>query len=139
MKTSLTWLNEYLEESVAVDEQSAADLAERIERTSVEVDSVTTLAGKQDGLVVAQVKTVAPHPDSDHMVITQVDIGQDELIQVVTGAPNVAEGQYVILAQVGSHIIDHNTGDMIEIKQATLRGETSFGMQIGRASCRERV
>ena len=130
MKTSLTWLNEYLEESVAVDEQSAADLAERIERTSVEVDSVTTLAGKQDGLVVAQVKTVAPHPDSDHMVITQVDIGQDELIQVVTGAPNVAEGQYVILAQVGSHIIDHNTGDMIEIKQATLRGETSFGMLV---------
>ena len=97
MKTNLTWLNDYLDQTIALDQQAVADLAEQVARTSVEVDSVTTLAQQQDGLVVAEVVSVVPHPDSDHMVITQVNIGEPELVQVVTGAPNVAVGQLVVL------------------------------------------
>ncbi|MGX7051661.1 phenylalanine--tRNA ligase subunit beta [Leuconostoc palmae] len=130
MKISLKWLNQFLSENISLDEKTVNDLAEKVERTSVEVDSVSTLAKKQDGLVVAKVCSIVAHPDSDHMVITQLDIGQKELVQVVTGAPNVAEGQLVILAKVGAHILDAATGKLVELKVANLRGQESFGMLV---------
>ena len=130
MKTNLTWLNDYLDQAISLDRQAVADLAEQVARTSVEVDSVTTLAQQQDGLVVAEVVSVVPHPDSDHMVITQVNIGEPELIQVVTGAPNVAEGQLVVLAKVGAHIVNHETGELVTLSAANLRGEVSHGMLV---------
>lgn len=130
MKTNLTWLNDYLDQAISLDQQAVADLAEQVARTSVEVDSVTTLAQQQDGLVVAEVVSVLPHPDSDHMVITQVNIGEPELIQVVTGAPNVAEGQLVVLAKVGAHIVNHETGELVTLSVANLRGEVSHGMLV---------
>ena len=119
MKTSLTWLNEYLNNAINLDEQAVADLAERIERTSVEIDSSATLAGKQDGLVVAEVVQVTSHPDSDHMVIAKLNIGENDLTQVVTGAPNIEVGQLVILAKVGAHIINHESGELMAIQAAT--------------------
>lgn len=130
MKTNLTWLNDYLDQAISLDQQAVADLAEQVARTSVEVDSVTTLAQQQDGLVVAEVVSVVPHPDSDHMVITQVNIGEPELVQVVTGAPNVAEGQLVVLAKVGAHIINHESGELMTLTAANLRGEMSYGMLV---------
>ncbi|CAH1856100.1 phenylalanine--tRNA ligase subunit beta [Convivina intestini] len=130
MKTNLRWLNEYLDQKIDLAAQPVQNLAETLERTSVEVDSVSTLAGQQDGLVVARVMSVEPHPDSDHMFITQVSIGQVEPIQIVTGAPNVAVDQLVILAQVGAHIIDRQSGELVEIKAVKLRGEESFGMLV---------
>lgn len=130
MKTNLTWLNDYLDQAISLDQQAVADLAEQVARTSVEVDSVTTLAQQQDGLVVAEVVSVVPHPDSDHMVITQVNIGEPKLIQVVTGAPNVAEGQLVVLAKVGAHIVNHETGELVTLSAANLRGEVSHGMLV---------
>lgn len=130
MKTSLTWLNEYLNNAINLDEQAVADLAERIERTSVEIDSSATLAGKQDGLVVAEVVQVTSHPDSDHMVIAKLNIGENDLTQVVTGAPNIEVGQLVILAKVGAHIINHESGELMVIQAANLRGETSQGMVV---------
>ncbi|GMA69486.1 phenylalanine--tRNA ligase beta subunit [Leuconostoc litchii] len=130
MKTSLTWLNEYLNHEMDLNPESISDLAEKVERTSVEIDSNTTIAQEQDGLVVAKVLSVEPHPDSDHMVITQIDAGEDEPIQIVTGAPNVAEGQMVILAKVGAHIINHENGELIELKAVKLRGESSYGMLV---------
>lgn len=130
MKTNLTWLNDYLDQTIALDQQAVADLAEQVARTSVEVDSVTTLAQQQDGLVVAEVVSVVPHPDSDHMVITQVNIGEPELVQVVTGAPNVAVGQLVVLAKVGAHIINRESGELMTLTAAKLRGEMSYGMLV---------
>ena len=61
MKTNLTWLNDYLDQTIALDQQAVADLAEQVARTSVEVDSVTTLAQQQDGLVVAEKLSVLYH------------------------------------------------------------------------------
>ena len=130
MKTNLTWLNDYLDQVISLDQQAVADLAEQVARTSVEVDSVTTLAQQQDGLVVAEVVSVVPHPDSDHMVITQVNIGEPELVQVVTGAPNVAEGQLVVLAKVGAHIINRESGELMTLTAANLCGEMSYGMLV---------
>ncbi|CBL92093.1 phenylalanine--tRNA ligase beta subunit [Leuconostoc gasicomitatum] len=130
MKTSLKWLNEYLNNSIDLNADAVADLAERVERTSVEISETTTLARQQDGLVVARVVSVLPHPDSDHMVITQVDIGESTLTKVVTGAPNVAEGQLVVLAKVGAHIINHETGELNVLKPVKLRGEDSNGMLV---------
>lgn len=130
MKINLEWLNEYLDQPLAVTESDISDLVEDIERTSVEVDDYKTLADKQDGLIVAEVMSIATHPDSDHMVITQLDIGQSQQVQVVTGAPNVAVGQFVILAQVGAHIINHESGELIELSQVKLRGIESNGMLV---------
>lgn len=118
MKVSLNWLKEYLE----IDSDPNV-LAERIARTSVEVEDVTQPGAGMSGLVVAKVLSVEPHPDSDHMVITQVDAGEAEPIQIVTGAPNVAEGQLVILAKHNSRI-----GGGQKIKKGKLRGVASNGM-----------
>lgn len=118
MKVSLNWLKEYLE--ITGDPNV---LAERIARTSVEVEDVTQPGAGMSGVVVAKVMSVEPHPDSDHMVITQVDAGEDDLIQIVTGAPNVAEGQLVILAKHNSRIANGQ-----KIKKGKLRGVASNGM-----------
>lgn len=118
MKVSLNWLKEYLE--IDMDPNV---LAERIARTSVEVEDVIQPGKKMSGLVVAKVLSVEPHPDSDHMVITQLDAGEDEPIQVVTGAPNVLKDQLVILAKHNSRIADGK-----KIKKGKLRGVASNGM-----------
>lgn len=130
MKTSLTWLNEYLNNTINLEPAAVADLAEQVERTSVEINESTTIAKGQDGLIVAQVMQVQPHPDSDHMVIAQVNVGTSDLVQVVTGAPNIAEGQLVILATVGAHIIKHDTGELVTLEKVTLRGQDSYGMLV---------
>ncbi|MBS9337867.1 phenylalanine--tRNA ligase subunit beta [Fructobacillus parabroussonetiae] len=127
MKTNLKWLNDYLTPGLDLSEQAILDLAQQIELTAVEIEEVGQAAAKQDGLVVVRVDEVKDHPDSDHLHITQVFDGQEQ-IQVVTGAPNVAEGQLVILASVGSHIIDRESGEMVKIRKAKLRGEVSYGM-----------
>lgn len=127
MKTNLKWLNEYWTPGLDLSEQAVLDLAQQIELTAVEIEEVGQAASKQDGLVVVRVEEVKDHPDSDHLHITQVFDGKEKF-QVVTGAPNVAEGQLVILASVGSHIIDHESGELVKIRKAKLRGEVSYGM-----------
>ncbi|CAM4303250.1 phenylalanine--tRNA ligase subunit beta [Weissella hellenica] len=118
MKVSVNWLRDYLP-----IELPAAQLSEKISRTAVEVEGLYQPKGNMKKIVIAKVLSVVPHPDSDHMVITQLDAGEDEPIQVVTGAPNVAEGQTVVLAKHGSVI-----GDNKKIRKGKLRGEPSNGM-----------
>ena len=118
MKVSVNWLRDYL--PIALP---ASQLAEKISRTAVEIEGQYQPKGNMKKVVIAKVLSVVPHPDSDHMVITQLDAGEDEPIQVVTGAPNVAEGQTVILAKHGSVI-----GDNKKIRKGKLRGEVSNGM-----------
>ncbi|HEY4399286.1 MAG TPA: phenylalanine--tRNA ligase subunit beta [Lactobacillaceae bacterium] len=130
MKISLTWLNDYLNGALDLTPEAVNALAERIARTSVEIDENETLAKGQSGLVLARVVAITEHPDSDHMVITHVDAGGEELVQVVTGAPNVAEGQLVILAQVGAKIWDSEKGELVKLRKAKLRGVESFGMLV---------
>jgi len=118
MKVSVNWLRDYMQIDLPVNE-----LAEKISRTAVEIEGQYQPQGNMKNIVIAKVLSVEEHPDSDHMVITQVDAGEDEPIQIVTGAPNVAVGQTVILAKHGSVI-----GGGQKIKKGKLRGVASNGM-----------
>lgn len=118
MKISYNWINEYLDLNV-----SPADLAEKIERTSVEVDGVTQPSAGLKKIVVGHVLSVEMHPDSDHLHICQIDVGEDEPLQIVCGAPNIAKDQNVIVALPGSRIAGN-----VKIKKSKMRGVPSAGM-----------
>lgn len=87
-----------------------------------EVESITEVGNSFDNVVVAEIKECVKHPDSDHMHVLKLDIGEKELIQVVCGAPNVRVGLKTALVKVGGHI------DEMEIKARPLRGVKSYGM-----------
>lgn len=114
--------NEWLKEYVTIDD-SVINLAERITRTGIEVDDLIDYTKDIKNLVVGFVKSKEKHPDADKLNVCQVDIGEDEPVQIVCGAPNVDAGQYVIVAKVGGRLPGG-----IKIKRAKLRGERSEGM-----------
>ncbi len=114
--------NEWLKEYVTIDD-SVSDLAERITRTGIEVDDLIDYTKDIKNLVVGFVKSKEKHPDADKLNVCQVDIGEDEPVQIVCGAPNVDAGQYVIVAKIGGRLPGG-----IKIKRAKLRGERSEGM-----------
>ncbi|HCX2947409.1 TPA: phenylalanine--tRNA ligase subunit beta [Staphylococcus aureus] len=114
--------NEWLKEYVTIDD-SVSNLAERITRTGIEVDDLIDYTKDIKNLVVGFVKSKEKHPDADKLNVCQVDIGEDEPVQIVCGAPNVDAGQYVIVAKVGGRLPGG-----IKIKHAKLRGERSEGM-----------
>lgn len=118
MKLSYKWVKEYLDLNIP-----AKDLAEKIERTAVEVDSVSRLADGLKKIVTGKVLSMENHPDSDHLHVCQVDVGEEEPLQIVCGAPNVAAGQTVIVALPGSRI-----GGNVKIKKSKMRGVQSNGM-----------
>ncbi|MBW7450211.1 phenylalanine--tRNA ligase subunit beta [Staphylococcus aureus] len=114
--------NEWLKEYVTIDD-SVSNLAERITRTGIEVDDLIDYTKDIKNLVVGFVKSKEKHPDADKLNVCQVDIGEDEPVQIVCGAPNVDAGQYVIVTKVGGRLPGG-----IKIKRAKLRGERSEGM-----------
>ncbi|HHZ7019578.1 TPA: phenylalanine--tRNA ligase subunit beta [Staphylococcus aureus] len=114
--------NEWLKEYVTIDD-SVSNLAERITRTGIEVDDLIDYTEDIKNLVVGFVKSKEKHPDADKLNVCLVDIGEDESVQIVCGAPNVDAGQYVIVAKVGGRLPGG-----IKIKRAKLRGERSEGM-----------
>ncbi|HDA7245202.1 TPA: phenylalanine--tRNA ligase subunit beta [Staphylococcus aureus] len=114
--------NEWLKEYVTIDD-SVSNLAECITRTGIEVDDLIDYTEDIKNLVVGFVKSKEKHPDADKLNVCLVDIGEDESVQIVCGAPNVDAGQYVIVAKVGGRLPGG-----IKIKRAKLRGERSEGM-----------
>ena len=121
MKISYNWLKDYIE--CDLDPQQIADALTSI---GLEVDSVETveeIPGGLEGVIVAEVVECHDHPDSDHLHVTRVNTGAPELLQVVCGAPNVAAGQKVLLATVGTVL-----GEDFKIKKSRIRGVDSFGM-----------
>ncbi|HCV8007506.1 TPA: phenylalanine--tRNA ligase subunit beta [Staphylococcus aureus] len=118
MLISNEWLKEYV-----TNDDSVSNLAERITRTGIEVDDLIDYTKDIKNLVVGFVKSKEKHPDADKLNVCQVDIGEDEPVQIVCGAPNVDAGQYVIVAKVGGRLPGG-----IKIKHAKLRGERSEGM-----------
>ncbi len=118
MKVAYSWLKQYLNLDIP-----AKDLAEKIERTAVEVDSVKIAQDGLKKLVIGHILSMTIHPDSDHLHICQVDVGEEKPLQIVCGAPNVDEGQKVIVALPGSRI-----GGNVKIKRSKMRGVESEGM-----------
>lgn len=121
MKLSCNWLKDYLESDLTPQQ-----IADAMTAIGIEVDSVEEqeeIPGALAGVVVAQVLTCEPHPDSDHLHITTVDDGTPEPLTVVCGAPNVAAGQKVLFARIGTVLPGG-----FKIKKSRIRGVESFGM-----------
>lgn len=124
MNVSYKWLKEYVDFDLTPQEVEQA-----LTSTGLEVDAleeVQTVKGGLKGLYVGQVLTCEMHPNSDHLHVTTVDLGNGEPRQIVCGAPNVAAGQKVIVADLGCVL--YNGDDSFTIKKSKLRGVDSFGM-----------
>ena len=124
MNISYNWLRDYLPFDLTPDEVAAALTSIGLETGSVE--TVQSVRGGLAGLVTGRVLTCTAHPNSDHLHLTTVDVGGDEPLKIVCGAPNVATGQMVVVAVIGAKLYD---GDKeFVIKKSKIRGEESFGM-----------
>jgi phenylalanyl-tRNA synthetase beta chain len=125
MTISYNWLKEYIDIP-----ESAEEIGKVLTSTGLEVESVhsfETVKGGLEGLVVGEVLTCAKHPNADKLSITTVDAGQEKPLQIVCGAPNVAAGQKVVVALVGTKLYP-SKGESFVIKAAKIRGEQSEGM-----------
>lgn len=124
MNISLNWLNDYLKTGLPVEE-----ICKILTSIGLEVggyEKFESVKGGLKGLVIGEVKTCEPHPDSDHLHITTVDLGDGRLTPIVCGAPNVAAGQKVVVATIGTVLYD---GDKeFVIKKSKIRGQESEGM-----------
>ncbi len=124
MNISYNWLKQYIDFNLTPDELAAALTSVGLETGSVE--EVESIKGGLKGIVTGKVLTCVEHPDSDHLHITTVDLGDGTPTQIVCGAPNVAAGQSVVVATVGTVLYD---GDKeFQIKKSKIRGVESFGM-----------
>ena len=124
MNISYKWLKRYI--NLHDDAQTVAKILTSIGLEVGTVEEVETIKGGLKGLVVGEVLTCEAHPNSDHLHITKVNVGGAEPLPIVCGAPNVAAGQKVIVATVGTVLYD---GDQsFTIKKGKLRGEDSWGM-----------
>lgn len=119
MLASYKWLSEYLD----LSHISPQELGDKLSRTGLEVEGISS---PQDGLkkiVVGDVVSCKKHPNSDHLSVCQVDVGEEELYQIVCGAPNIQAGKKVIVALPSARIVDN-----VKIKKGKMRGEVSLGM-----------
>ena len=124
MDISYKWLKRYIDFDYSPRELAAAFTSLGLECDSVE--EVESVRGGLKGVVIGKVLTCADHPDSDHLHVTTVDVGADAPLDIVCGAPNVAAGQTVVVATVGTILYD---GDKeVKIKKSKIRGVESFGM-----------
>lgn len=124
MDISYKWLKRFIDVKEAPVELAATLTSLGLECDSVE--EVESIRGGLRGVVIGKVLTCEDHPDSDHLHVTTVDLGQGEPVQIVCGAPNVAAGQTVVVATVGTTLYD---GDKeFQIKKSKIRGKESFGM-----------
>lgn len=125
MKISYNWLKQHLTHTPPVEQ-----LDETLTQMGLEVEAVTqtgVTADKLQGLVVGEVMVCEPHPNAEKLKLTRVNTGTGELLQIVCGAPNVAQGQKVIVATIGTTLYPVS-GEPFKIKKSKIRGEESHGM-----------
>jgi phenylalanyl-tRNA synthetase beta chain len=128
MDASLNWIKAYVPEL----ETTSQDFCDAMTLSGTKVESFTVRDKNLDKIVIGQIESIAPHPDADKLVICQVNIGT-EVVQIVTGAPNVAVGQKVPVVLDGGKVAGGHDGgalpaDGIKIKKGKLRGVESCGM-----------
>ncbi len=127
MEVSLNWLRQYID-TVGLEPEVIGDI---LTSTGLEVEGmkmVESIPGGLHGLVVGEVVSCGKHENADKLSVTKVDIGQEELLPIVCGAPNVAEGQKVVVATVGTELHPTDGSSPFKIKKGKIRGEVSMGM-----------
>ncbi|HBB01701.1 MAG: phenylalanine--tRNA ligase subunit beta [Bacteroidetes bacterium GWD2_45_23] len=125
MNISYNWLKEYLQFDLSP--QETADVLTSIGLETGSVEEIQTIKGGLEGLVIGEVLTCVDHPNSDHLHLTTVNIGNGgEPLKIVCGAPNVAAGQKVVVATVGTRL--YAGDEEFTIKRSKIRGEESLGM-----------
>lgn len=125
MKISYNWLKDFIQTGKTAEELSGilTDIGLEVES----LEAVQSLPGGLEGLVIGVVKTCEQHPNADRLKVTTVDIGGETLLPIVCGAPNVAAGQRVVVATVGTTVYP-TTGEPFKINKSKIRGEVSEGM-----------
>jgi phenylalanyl-tRNA synthetase beta chain len=126
MKISYNWLKQYIHIDIP-----PVELARILTDTGLEVEGIETVEsvkGSMKGMVVGQVLTCEKHPNADKLSVTTVDVGTRDPLPIVCGAPNVAAGQKVVVATVGTTLYPAGAEEGFKIKKATIRGEVSEGM-----------
>ena len=125
MKISNNWLKQFLKTNLSIEEISVllTDLGLEVEATQ----HFESIKGGLKGVVVGEVLSCEKHPNADRLKITEVKIGDEEVVPIVCGAPNVAKGQKVLVAMVGSSLSMQN-GTFLKISKSKIRGEVSMGM-----------
>ena len=121
MQFSEKWLREWVNPSISTEA-----LVEQLTMAGLEVDGTEPVAGQFNNVVVAEIESIEQHPDADKLRVCQVNVGEDELVTIVCGAPNARQGLRIPCAKVGAVL----PGDF-KIKKAKLRGVPSFGMLCG--------
>jgi phenylalanyl-tRNA synthetase beta chain len=118
MKFSEMWLREWVNPDITTEQ-----LSDQLSMAGLEVDAVEDVAAQFSGVVVGEVVECGRHPDADKLQVTKINVGEDELLDIVCGAPNCRQGLKVAVAKVGA-VLPGN----FKIKKAKLRGQPSFGM-----------
>jgi phenylalanyl-tRNA synthetase beta chain len=124
MNISYSWLKQYIDINL-----SASEVSRVLTSIGLEVEAVETvekIKGGLKGFVIGEVKTCEKHPDADKLSVTTVDVGEEQLLNIVCGAPNVAAGQRVVVATIGTTI--YKGEESFQIKKAKIRGAVSEGM-----------
>ncbi|MEZ5040769.1 MAG: phenylalanine--tRNA ligase subunit beta [Saprospiraceae bacterium] len=125
MKVSLNWLKDYLD--IRLSPESLSEVLTAIGLEVEGMEAVEGIPGGLEGVVVGHVLECEKHPNADKLSLTKVDVGAEEALEIVCGAPNVAAGQKVLVATIGTTL--HPTeGEPLTIKKGKIRGETSNGM-----------
>lgn len=129
MTISYSWLRRYLNFDPAVVTPTL--VSEVLTRTGLEVEGmeeIESIKGGLKGVVIGKVLTCEQHPDADRLKVTTVDVGREEPLNIVCGAPNVAAGQYVPVATIGAVLYPGGGDDALKIKKGKIRGSVSEGM-----------
>jgi phenylalanyl-tRNA synthetase beta chain len=125
MKISYNWLKQFIK--LPDDSGKTGDLLTDL---GLEVEGIykfQSVKGGLQGVVVGHVEECGPHPNADRLQLCKIDVGQEEFLQIVCGAPNIAKGQNVPVATIGTTLYDEK-GEAWEIKKGKIRGEASEGM-----------
>ena len=125
MKISHNWLNQFIH--IPITPQETAEILTDIGLEVEKLEKVEAIKGGLNGLIVGEIVSLEQHPNADKLKLTKVDIGEEAPLSIVCGAPNVAKGQKVIVATVGTTLYPTD-GDSFKIKKSKIRGEESFGM-----------
>jgi phenylalanyl-tRNA synthetase beta chain len=127
MKISNSWLQKYLKVDLSIEK-----ISELLTDIGLEVEGVykyETVKGGLEGIIIGEILTKKKHPDADRLNLTTVDIGYEEPLQIVCGAPNLKVGQKVPVATVGTLL--YSGDDSFKIKRSKIRGQISNGMICG--------